>query len=117
MSNSQIVSNRASATVVKFPKKPVASKTVNAKRPSVAAASKPMGTGFGNAVIKVLWVCTVLLWTPLKWIISIDCVFKLIRMMYYWNTPGKHAGSTFLAHYTVLIVLTYFVRFYKPKGL
>ena len=112
MSDSHVIPNVAPASVVNFPKRPAASKAVPPKRPS-----KATGRGIGNIVVKVVWVCTVLVWPLLKWVISIDCVFKLIRMIYYWHTPGVHAGVTFLAHYLVLILLTYFVRFYKPRGL
>jgi hypothetical protein len=117
MNNSHVIPNAAVATVVNFPKRPEASKAANVKRSSTAAAWKARKGGIGNVAVKVVWICTVVVWPFLKWVISIDCVFKLIRMLYYWHTPGVHAGATFLLHYSVLILLTYFVRFYKPKGL
>ena len=68
-------------------------------------------------LIKGIWVVTVLIWPILKWVVSIDCVFKLIRAIYYWDTPGVHAGWTFMLHFGVLSALTYFVSVYQPKGL
>lgn len=84
--------------------------------PKVAPAT-PDTAGIGAAVVKGLWVVTVLVWPILKWVVSIDCFFQLIRMIYHWDTPGVHAGLTFLAHFAVLTALTYFVSVFKPKGL
>lgn len=70
-----------------------------------------------RAVVRFVWVITVLVWPIAKWIISIDVFFQFLRMFYHWDTPGVHAGWTFLAHFTVLTALTYFVSLYKPKGL
>jgi len=33
-----------------------------------------------------------------------------------WNTPDVYATWTFLLHLAVLVLLTYFVSLYKPKG-
>lgn len=74
-------------------------------------------TGIGAAVLKAVWVVVVLVWPILKWVVALDCVYHLIRMMYYWNTPGVHAGFTFLLHFAALTMLTYFVSVYRPKGL
>ncbi|ECZ2944950.1 protein kleE [Salmonella enterica] len=70
-----------------------------------------------NVVVRFVWVITVLVWPVAKWIISIDVFFQFLRMFYHWDTPGVHAGWTFLAHFAVLTALTYFVSLYKPKGL
>lgn len=69
------------------------------------------------AVLRGLWVVTVLLWPLLKWIVALDCVFQLLRTVYYWDTRGVHAGWTFMLHFAVLTGLTYFVSVYKPRGL
>jgi hypothetical protein len=84
--------------------------------PKVAPPT-PDTAGIGAAVVKGLWVVTVLIWPILKWVVSIDCFFQLIRMIYHWDTPGVHAGFTFLAHFAALTALTYFVSVFKPKGL
>lgn len=81
--------------------------------------SKPMAQvpGVGASIVKGIWVFTVLVWPILKWIVSIDCVFQFVRMMYFWDTPGVYVGWTFLLHFAGLTALTYFVSIYKPKGL
>jgi len=85
--------------------------------PAISEVRHIEGRSVGGAVVKAVWVLTVLVWPLLKWIVSIDCVFQLIRMIYHWNTPGMHAGITFTIHFAVLTALTYFVSVYKPKGL
>ncbi|WP_395827988.1 KleE stable inheritance protein [Collimonas sp.] len=77
----------------------------------------PVKAGIGAAVLKAVWVVVVLVWPILKWVVALDCVYHLIRMMYHWNTPGIHAGVAFLLHFAVLTMLTYFVSVYRPKGL
>ncbi len=99
--------------IIQFPR---TNKTAILIEPKVAApVSKPEKSGIGAALVKGIWVFTVLVWPLLKWIISIDCFFQLVRMMYYWNTPGMHVGWTFIAHFAVLTALTYFVSVYKPR--
>ncbi|WP_417519342.1 KleE stable inheritance protein [Marinobacter sp.] len=63
-----------------------------------------------------VWIVVVLVWPLLKWVISIDVFFQGIRTVYYWNDPAVHAGWTFLTHFAVLTLLTYFVSVYKPNG-
>lgn len=84
-----------------------------------AATSTPthVQAGVYAAVLQAVWVVTVLVWPILKWIVSMDCVFQLVRMIYYWDTPGAYAGFMFLLHFAVLTMLTYFVSIYRPKGL
>jgi hypothetical protein len=99
--------------IIQFPRQNKASIPIE---PKVAApVLKPEKPGMGAALVKGIWVFTVLVWPLLKWIISIDCLFHLVRMMYYWNTPGMHAGWTFIVHFAVLTALTYFVSAYKPR--
>lgn len=94
-----------------------------ATAPPAAGEAKPKG-GFnvkGKAVLagvwRAVWIVFMLIWPVLKWVVSIEVFFQLLRMMYHWNTPGVHAGWTFLLHFGVLTALTYLVAFYKPKGL
>ena len=102
--------------IIKFPRQIEA--VAEIKQPAVATLPKTTaGSSVGAAVIKGIWVLTVLVWPILKWVVSIDCVFQFARMLYHWNTPGIHAGFTFLMHFAVLTALTYFVSIYKPKGL
>lgn len=83
-------------------------------QPNPLAAAE--GRGVLSNLIKVVWVVTVLLWPLMKWILSLDVLFQAARMIYHWNTPDVYATWTFLLHLAVLVVLTYFVSLYKPKG-
>lgn len=62
-----------------------------------------------------VWMITVLFWPLLKWVISIEVFYQFVKMLYHWDTPGANAGWVFLAHFSVLVVLTYYVSIYKPK--
>nr|ADD63324.1 KleE stable inheritance protein [uncultured bacterium pAKD4]AFU76024.1 KleE stable inheritance protein [Burkholderia cepacia] len=109
---------QAMTNIIKFPGKAEAPAEV---APEPAAQEKPAPAaprrGLFAPVVKAVWVVVVLVWPLLKWIVSIDVFFQFIRMVYHWNTPGVFAGWTFLAHFAVLVALTYFVSIYKPKGI
>lgn len=68
-----------------------------------------------SAMVKILWVFTVLIWPIIQFVLSIDCALQFVRMIYQWNTSGVYAGGTFILHFMVLTVLTYFVSIYKPN--
>jgi hypothetical protein len=109
-----------SAIILNFPRQPKA--VAREKQPCASVKSSPprslaRGAGVGAAVLKGVWVLTVLAWMPLKWVLSLNCVYHLGRMIYYWHTPGMHAGVTFTTHFAVFCALTYFVSCYQPKGL
>ena len=80
-------------------------------------ANEPTRPTVSGALVKVVWVVAVLVWPVLKWVVTLDVLFQLVRMLYHWNTPGVFAGWTFMLHFAVLTALTYFVSMYKPKGL
>jgi hypothetical protein len=101
--------------IIKFPRQAQAAE--EAPKKAAAPVQKPAGAGIGAAVLKGVWVVTVLVWPILKWVVALDCVYQLVRMLYHWNTPGVYAGWTFMLHFSVLTALTYFVSVYKPKGL
>lgn len=104
------------ANIINFPR--VAQATIENTPPKeMASTSKPAKVGFRRAILRGFWVVTALVWPLLKWVLSIDCFFQLVRMIYYWDTPGTYAGWTFLGHFVVLTAMTYFVTLYKPKGL
>ncbi|WP_456293348.1 KleE stable inheritance protein [Pseudomonas sp. AK106] len=95
-------------------------------RPALDAAPEPIAVKtpgrsgvvkkavFG--VVKALWFTAVLTWPLLRWIVALDVVFQALVMVWHWDTPGSHAGWTFALHFLVLVVLTYFVSVFKPKG-
>lgn len=82
----------------------------------VPAAATARG-GVWAALMRGVWVVTVLVWPLLKWVVSLEVLYQLVRMMIYWDTPGMHAGWTFLGHFAVLTALTYYVGVYKPRGI
>lgn len=104
--------------IIQFPRRDSPAATPRLAPPVVQP--KPLdGAGGGDVLsnlIKVVWVVTVLLWPLMKWILSLDVLFQAACMIYHWNTPDVYATWTFLLHLAVLVVLTYFVSLYKPKG-
>ncbi len=69
------------------------------------------------AMTKIVWILLVLVWTPLKWVLSLEVLYRFLVACYHWDTPGSTAGWTFLLHFSVLVAVTYFVSIYKPKGI
>ena len=103
--------------LIKFSKR---ARSPDQDRPKAAisiAIPSVKSPGLTAAVLKCVWVVTVLVWPILKWVISLDCVLQLVRMIYHWETPGVYAGWTFLLHFAALTALICFVSLYKPKGL
>ena len=117
----QTIERYEMTNIIKFPKATRSRpQTTEATSPPVAKAevkAAKSGSGFLHALLKGVWVLTAVCWPVLKWIVSLDCVFQLVRMIYHWNTPGTYAGWNFLLHFSVLCALTYYVAVHKPKGL
>jgi len=91
---------------------------INFPRPGlnlIKVELNPKKPGMVSAVIKGVWVFTVLFWPFIRFFLSIDCAFQFVRMIYFWNTLGMYAGWTFMIHFAVLTVFTYFVSIYKPN--
>ncbi|EFI8498301.1 protein kleE [Escherichia coli] len=65
---------------------------------------------------KALWFTLVLIWPFVRWVVALSVVYQAIVMVWHWNDPENFAGWTFLLHFGVLVVLTYFVSVYKPQG-
>lgn len=106
-----------SNNVIKFPKLGKLRPPEVIKPPKAVNTLTPApGRGVLAAIVKGVWVATVLVWPILKWVVSLDVVFQMMRMAYHWHTPGIHAGWTFAMHFALLTALTYFVSIYKPKG-
>lgn len=112
------IRGQAMTNIIKFPHKANASAKI-VPEPPVLETPAPAAPRFSllEAVVEAVWVVVVLVWPLLKWIIAIDVVFHLGRMLYRWKTPNDFAGWTFLAHFAVLVAFTYFVSVYKPKGI
>jgi hypothetical protein len=92
------------SNIIKFPDQHCSRIKVNPKIP-----------GFGKTLLRNSWVCIVLIWPMMKFILTIDCTVQLILVFYYWNTPGEYAGWTFILHFTIFVIFTYFVSIYKPS--
>lgn len=105
--------------IVKFPKKPVPTHPETTKPSSVVPGVPRKPNWWSRAwsgLLKVIWMLTVIIWPLLRWVISVASVCLFIRMIYYWDTPGIHAGVDFILSFFILTVLTYYVSHYKPKG-
>lgn len=83
---------------------------------ATVAIESTKGKGVAAGLLKALWVTLVLVWPVLKWIVSVDVFVRFLVMLYHWDTPGTYAGWTFIIHFVVLTLLTYFVST-KPKGM
>ena len=75
-------------------------------------------------VLNILaWIGTVawvlLYFTRPVWvaIYGADVFFQFLRMLYYWNTPGVHAGWTLVGHYLSGVILLLLTLGYFPKRL
>ena len=108
------------SNIIKFPKAcrgaPGTQRQEMPKPASTARAPRGKGRRFLTGLFGGIWLLTVLLSPLLQWVLKYDCVFQLIRMLYYWNTPGMHAGWTFLLHFGAMTGLFCYVAFGKPKG-
>ncbi len=107
--------------IIQFPKTTNRATGVTPLAPPVGVHTNPAITARGNTALTgitwLVWVTVSLFWPVIKWVLSIDVVFQFIRMVYYWDSSGIHAGWAFMLHFTMLTALTYFVSFYKPNGL
>jgi hypothetical protein len=102
--------------IIKFPQKNTQPENSN---PAMVKPAKNCDSKKKSVIDRSLhfvWVVVVLIWPILKWLLSLDVFFQMLRMVYHWNTPGIYAGWTFLLHFSTLTALTYFVSFFRPKG-
>jgi hypothetical protein len=65
-------------------------------------------------LVSITKIILAIFWTPIKWFLAIDCFIQLLRTMYYWNTPGIHAGWVFLLHFSILTALMLFITSFTP---
>ena len=99
--------------IIKFPS--VHNPSVSPIHSNVENITAGKGKRLSTFLLRFIWVVTVLVWPVLKWILSIEVFYRLIRMWYHWNTPDVYVGWTFLSHFLVLTALTYYVSIYKPR--
>lgn len=117
------------AQIIKFPggSHPAADARTKRQSPLDAALPVPARSGLRqrlfprtNAlrpvgwVVGALWGTAVLSWPVLRWVLSLDVVLQLLRMLWLWDAPGVHTGWSVLAHFALLTGLTCFVSLYRP---
>ncbi len=77
---------------------------------------------FVSAVRKIIygvhfmvWVLVAMTWPLLRWLVSMEVFFQMMRMFYYWDDPQVSAGWTFMLHFGMLTLLTWFAAYGQPK--
>ncbi|TWI62533.1 hypothetical protein IP91_04053 [Pseudoduganella lurida] len=60
-------------------------------------------------VYGVFVMVVVMTWPLLRWVVTVDLMFQLVRAMVLWDTPGVHAGFTCFVHFAVVILLAVIV--------
>jgi hypothetical protein len=69
-----------------------------------------------DKIIAVVWGITAFCWTFMRFIIPVVVFWQFVRMLWFWDAPGVHAGWNFLAYFAGYTALYYFVAFYRPKA-
>lgn len=104
------------ANIIMFPEKKTRSvesvQDRSTKRSNVVIEKSVLG-----GMNRFVWVVTVLTWPVFKWVLSLDVLFQMFRMICRWNSSDIYAGWNFLLHFSVLTAFTYYVSIYKPKGI
>jgi len=80
-----------------------------AEKPSTTPRSKILMEG----IIRFVWYATVLCWPLIKWFIALGVVWHTLKILYFWDTPGRHEGWVLFGWFFALTALTYFVSYYK----
>lgn len=104
-------------TILQFPGNGKKTTTREFSRSSQVKQALPKRTEPSALFMQVIWVLIVLLWPILRKLLALDCVIQFLIAMYHWDTAPIRGCLTFGAHFAALTALTYFVTFYKPKGL
>ena len=58
----------------------------------------------------------VLCWPVLRFIMTCDVLFQLLRTLVLWDSPDEHAGWALLLHFAVFCHLTWFVAYGDPDA-
>lgn len=66
-------------------------------------------------VLRYIGLLVIVCFPVLKWLLSVDVFFLGVRAIYYWNDPLSNAGWLFIYHFLVLVMLIFFVTYYKAK--
>jgi hypothetical protein len=88
---------------------------MDAPKPMLAANARSASSAskVGGRLIQIFWVALVLLWSPVKWLLSLDVLFQLLRA--FW-TQDPISVARVIVHFSVLCALSWFVQFYQPPN-
>lgn len=106
-------------TIIQFPVK-AAKQAVTAVPPTpfrpIGDQGKSASTGakVARATVDIAWTVLMVTWPLLGRLLPLDIVFQLLRMLFYWETPGMHAGWTCMLHFGGYLSLYMFLVFHKP---
>ncbi len=110
-----------SASVLQFPSEQTSIHTFDVpgappaeQRSRAWRVARTIGSFLGGVVLAICIVPLAVIWSLLcvafsvvYWVamiaIGVDLIYQFFRMLYYWHTPGMHAGWTFLLHYGVFM--------------
>lgn len=70
-----------------------------------------------DKILSVIWNVTAVCWSFMRFVLPLIVLWQFVRMLWFWNSPGVHAGWRFLAYFAGYTALYYFVAFYRPKAL
>jgi hypothetical protein len=105
-------------TIIKFPIK--LDTQLPIRRPSQVASKralpKPTSDRPANIALRAVWFISVLCWPLIRFVLSWDCTFQVVRMLWFWNTPGSSAGVKLAVHFAFFVAMTCFVSLYEPRG-
>lgn len=71
-----------------------------------------------DKVIGWIWLCTVLICKPLRWLLGVFCFIQFLKIWYYWGDgiiSRIESVGAFLLIFGILAALTYFVSIFKPS--
>jgi uncharacterized membrane protein len=108
------------SNIVKFPKSARPQVAVANTAPTAMTRTRGFRRVLGGVVTfldRTVWIVALLLWPLIKFVGVICLMIQFVRMLYHWNTPGMHAGWTFILLFAGLAALNCYVAIYKPKGL
>jgi len=86
-------------------------------RVAIADPPAPTWSPIVDTIIAIVWGITALSWIVLRFIIPVVVFWQFLRMIWFWDTPGVHAGWQFLAYFAGYTALYYFVAVYRPKSM
>lgn len=108
------------ATIIKFPTKEVPEAAPPVVRVTAEPAKKvvkpqPASRESDINAASVIWHIAILCSPLIGFIFRWDGVYQFFRMLYYWDTPGRHSGLTFIFHLCLIGAFYVYLINGKPK--